>query len=166
MELSRQEYWSGLPFTSQGIFPTQGWKPGLPYCEQILYKMSHQGKVHLKAIQEKMQSKPCSWPSQLMLGVMNPPAKAGDVKRCMFYPWVRKIPWRRQWQPTPVFLPGESCGQRSLVGYSPWSLKESGTTEATWHACKHWSYKAGSQERIMALSVFTAAVTNYHKFRI
>ena len=33
-------------------------------------------------------------------------------------------PWRRTWQPTPIFLPGESCGQRSLVGYSPWSLKE------------------------------------------
>ena len=35
-----------------------------------------------------------------------------------FNPWVRKIPWRRKWQPTPVFLPGESHGQRSLVGYS------------------------------------------------
>ena len=34
--------------------------------------------------------------------------------------WVRKIPWRRKWQPTPVFLPGESHGQRSLAGYSPW----------------------------------------------
>ena len=36
-----------------------------------------------------------------------------------FSPWVGKIPWRRAWQPTPVFLPGESHGQRSLVGYSP-----------------------------------------------
>ena len=35
-------------------------------------------------------------------------------------PWVRKIPWRRKWQPTPVFLPGECHGQRSLVDYSPW----------------------------------------------
>ena len=41
-------------------------------------------------------------------------------------PWARKTPWRRAWQPTPVFLPGESYGQRSLVGY-----KESDTTEAT-----------------------------------
>ena len=39
--------------------------------------------------------------------------------------WVRKIPWRRKWQPTPVFLPGESHGQRSLVDYSPWALKGS-----------------------------------------
>ena len=44
-------------------------------------------------------------------------------------PWVRKIPWRRKWQPTPVFLPGEFHGQRSLAGYSPWGHKESDTTE-------------------------------------
>ena len=37
--------------------------------------------------------------------------------------WVRKIPWRRKWQPTPVFLPGKSHGQRSLVGYSPWGRR-------------------------------------------
>ena len=59
-------------------------------------------------------------------------------KRCRFHPWVRKIPWKRSWQPTPVFLPGESHGQRSLVGYSPWDHKELDTTEATWHAvCFH-----------------------------
>ena len=40
-----------------------------------------------------------------------------------FDPWVGKIPWRRAWQPSPVFLPGESHGQRSLVGYSPWGRK-------------------------------------------
>ena len=44
-------------------------------------------------------------------------------------PWVGKIPWRRKWQPTPVFLPGESHGWKSLVGYSPWGRKESDTTE-------------------------------------
>ena len=46
-----------------------------------------------------------------------------QCKRCRFDPWVRKIPWRRKRQPTPVFLPGKSHGQRSLAGYSPWSLK-------------------------------------------
>ena len=40
-----------------------------------------------------------------------------------------KIPWRRKWQPTQVFLPGNFLGQRSLVGCSPWYLKESDTTE-------------------------------------
>ena len=39
--------------------------------------------------------------------------------KCGFDPWVGKIPWRRKWQPTPVFLPGKSHGRRSLVGYSP-----------------------------------------------
>ena len=50
-------------------------------------------------------------------------------------PWVRKIPWRRAWQPNPVFLPGESHGQRSLAGYSPWGHRESDIIEATYHAC-------------------------------
>ena len=43
--------------------------------------------------------------------------------------WVRKIPWRREWQPTPIFLPGESHGQRNLAGYSPSGRKEWDTTE-------------------------------------
>ena len=46
-------------------------------------------------------------------------------------PWVRNIPWRRAWQPTPVFLPGESHGQRSLEGYSPRGRKELNTIEVT-----------------------------------
>ena len=53
--------------------------------------------------------------------VKNPPV---DFRRPGFSPWVEKIPWRRAWQPTPIFLPGESHEQRSLVGYSPWGLKE------------------------------------------
>ena len=50
------------------------------------------------------------WASQGALMVKNPPANAGDM-RCGFNPWVRKIPWRRQWQPTPIFLPGEFHGR-------------------------------------------------------
>ena len=46
-----------------------------------------------------------------------------------FNPWVRKIPWRREWKPIPEFLPGEFHGQKSLVGYSPWGHKESDMTE-------------------------------------
>ena len=52
-------------------------------------------------------------------------------KKCGFNPWVDKIPWRRAQQHTPVFLPGQSHGQRSLVGCSPWGCKESDTIEAT-----------------------------------
>ena len=50
-------------------------------------------------------------------------------KRCKFHPWVRKIPWRRKWQPTPVFLPGKPHGQKRLVGYSTRGHKELETTE-------------------------------------
>ena len=57
---------------------------------------------------------------------------AHQCRRCKrrgFDPWVRKIPWRRKWQPTPVFLPGEPPGQRSLVGYSSWGHRELDITE-------------------------------------
>ena len=50
-------------------------------------------------------------------------------RRWEFGPWVGKIPWRRMWQPTPIFLAEKSHGQGSLAGYSPWSHKESDTTE-------------------------------------
>ena len=66
----------------------------------------------------------------MVLVVKNLPANAGD-RRCWFSPWVGKIPWRRAWQPTPVFLPGESHGQRNLSGYSPEGYKESNMTEVT-----------------------------------
>ena len=71
------------------------------------------------------------WTSQMALVVKNPPANAGDIKRCGFNPWVGKNPRRTAWKPTPVFLPRESRGQWSLAGYSSQGLKESDTTEAT-----------------------------------
>ena len=46
-----------------------------------------------------------------------------------FYPWVGKIPQRKEWHVAPIFSPRESHGQRNLEGYSPWVLKELGTTE-------------------------------------
>ena len=52
-----------------------------------------------------------------------------QCRRPVFDPWVGKIPWRREWLPTPVFLPGESHRQKRLAGYSPWNCKESDTTE-------------------------------------
>jgi len=57
----------------------------------------------------------------------------GRHRRCGFDPRVRKIPWRKKWPPTPVFLPVKSHGQRSLVGYSTWGCKE---LDATEQACK------------------------------
>ena len=70
--------------------------------------------------------------------VKNPPVNAGDARALGFNPWVRKIPWKGKWQPTPVFLPGESHGQRSLAGYSPLDCKESDMTK---HAAEHIFYR-------------------------
>ena len=64
-------------------------------------------------------------------GGKEPASQCTRCKRCGFDTWVRKIPWRRKWRPTPVFFPGKFHRQRSLMGYSPWGPKESDTTEAT-----------------------------------
>ena len=55
----------------------------------------------------------------------------------MFSLWVGKMPWKREWQPTPAFLPGESHAQRGLTGYSPRGCKESDTTKVTRHIVQH-----------------------------
>ena len=64
-----------------------------------------------------------------------------------FDPWVGEIPWRREWLPSPVFLPGELHGPRSLAGYSSWSLKESDTTEHLTHTHTHTHTPMNSKEK-------------------
>ena len=65
-----------------------------------------------------------------------PVSQCRRCRRLKFDSWVRKIPWRGAWQPTPIFLPGESQGQRSLVGYSLWGHKELDVTAETYmHTC-------------------------------
>ena len=81
----------------------------------------------------------------MTLAVKNPPASAGDVRDTSSIPGSGRFPWRRARPPTPVFLPGESPGQRSLEGYSPRSPKESDTAEVTWH-----TQKARSSGRMLA----------------
>ena len=83
----------------QGTFPTQGSNPGPPYCRQILYQLSHKGSSVVKNLSAKQETQ------------------------------VGKIPWRRKWEPPPVFLPGKPYGQKSLEGYSLWGHKESDMTE-------------------------------------
>ena len=73
-----------------------------------------------------------------------PACQCRRCKRRRFDPWIRKIPWRRARQPTPVFLPGESHGQRSLEGNSPWGCKESDTTEVT--LCMHARRSHGNSD--------------------
>ena len=59
------------------------------------------------------------------------------MRKTWVEPWVEKFPWRRKWQPTPIFLPGESQGQRSLEGYSSWGRKQLDTTERLTHTHTH-----------------------------
>ena len=67
----------------------------------------------------------CSWASLVAQLIKDPLA----MLRHEFDPWVGKIPWRKKWQSTPVFLPGKSLGQRSLADYSPWVCKQLDTTK-------------------------------------
>ena len=85
--------------------------------------------------------------------VVKGPTCQSRCKRHRFDPWVGKIPWRREWLPTAVSMPGESHGRRSLVGYRPWGCKGSDTTEHT-HTHTHtqrreWLLRelAGSPDR-------------------
>ena len=72
-------------------------------------------------------------------------------------PWVGKISWRRVWQPTWVFLPGEFHGQRNLVGYSPWDHKELEATEPIWHT--HSRHLKFPDQNIYSSSLF---LINWH----
>ena len=72
---------------------------------------------------------------QVVLSGKEPTCKCRRLKRHGFDPWVGRIPWRMEWQPTPVFSTRESHELKSLKGYRPWSHKELNTTEAIEHAC-------------------------------
>ena len=84
------------------------------------------------------------WASQVVLVIENLPANAGDTRHG-FITWVGKIPWKRKCWPTPVFSPGESHRQRSVVDQSPGGRKESHMTEHThaWLFLKYWNCALG-----------------------
>ena len=90
------------------------------------------------------------WASLVAQMVKNLPA----IQETGFIPWVGKIPWRREWQPTPVFLPGESHGQRYVVGHPPWGCKESDLTEQLTYP--HIYIKYGSVYASILLSPFVS----------
>ena len=76
---------------------------------------------------------------KVVLVVKNSSANTGYIRDSGLIPGLGRFPWRRAWQSTPVFLPGEYQGERSLVGYSPWSQKESDMTEVI--ACTRWEIR-------------------------
>ena len=87
-----------------------------------------------------------------------------QCRRPEFDPWVGKISWKRAWQPIPEFLPGESHGQRSLVGYSPRGCKELDKTE--WLTHTHVLIRAQplcfSIESVTVLFIFVGRLSVYH----
>ena len=114
---------NGFPFPSiQGGYWGSRHIPGRYYG----HKNGRPGALSLQRKSNIGSPKPknAEWNAAVTQG-KNLPA----MQETRFSPWVAKIPWRRKWQPIPVFLPGESLGQRSLVGYSPWGGKESDTNE-------------------------------------
>ena len=90
--------------------------------------------------------------------VKNPPAMQES-----FYPLVGKIPWRQEWLPSLVFLPGEFHGQRSLAGYSPWSHKELNMT-------KQLMLSLSFRQELSCVAInnlqFTELQNNSHRIRI
>ena len=109
-----------LPSHSHGVFPV---------CVSISrFPPFHQDTSHVGRGAHPTPG----WASQVALVVKNLPPNAGDIRDTDSIPGSGRFPWRRARQPTPVFLPGESCGERSLLeGYSPWGCKESDMTEVT-----------------------------------
>ena len=87
--------------------------PHIPLQEQSLQNRGYTSMYRLP-----------SW-----LSGKEPTCHCRSCRRRGFDPWIWKLPWRRKWQPTPVFLPGKSHGQRILAGYSPWGHRESDPTE-------------------------------------
>ena len=119
-----------LIFCSTFIFLGVNW-PSVYYfltfhfiLEYSWWTMSHEFQVYSKVIQFYIYIY-----LQHLTGCLSGKESARQWRRHRFNPWVRKILWRRNWQPTPVFLPGKSHGQRRLVNYSPWGCKESDMTK-------------------------------------
>ena len=120
-----------------GIFPAQELNPGPSYYRQILYQLSHKRSLILmrgrcKHASGTIPDLDTYCQSRGLPRWLSSKESACQYGRCRghrFDPWVGKIPWRRKWQHTPVFLPGKSQGQRSLASYSLWGLKELDTTE-------------------------------------
>ena len=121
-----------IPF-SRGIFLTQGLNLGLPHCRQILYHLSHQESSFRDGAMAT-HSSTLSWK---IPGTGEPGGLQSMGSWRVRQDWMTSLSlftfmhWRGEWQPTPVFLPGESQGWGRLVGCCLWGRTESDMTEAT-----------------------------------
>ena len=113
MEFSRQEYWSGLPFPPPG----ESSRPR---------DRTQDSCIAVRFITTEPPGKPLVIHQRAFRGLLWWPNGKESACQCNspeFDPWVRKIPWRRKWQPTLVLLPGKSFGKKSLAGYRQWSRR-------------------------------------------
>ena len=85
--------------------------------------------------------------------------KCSSHRRLGFDHWVEKIPWRRTWQPIPIFSPGKSHGQRRLEGYSPLGCKESDRAEGTQHARTHTCTNDSTVSLSLGFCAFSMALS-------
>ena len=116
---SRQEYWSGLPFLSPGYLPDPGIEPRSPTLEADALTSEPPGKPLIHDIK---------YITNVLPWWLRGKESICPCRQHGFHPWIVKIFWRREWQPTSVLVPGKSHGPRSLEGYSPLGCKESDIT--------------------------------------
>ena len=148
----RQGYWSGLPFPSPRLLHLLHWQCHLAgiytytLSQRQVYtfiKVSFINQImsflgfHDNICSLNILTTQCNSSHSTTLGF--PDSADGKESETWFQSLGWKDPWRRAWQPTPVFSPGESHRQRSLVGYSPWAPKEADMTErpSTAHSSRH-----------------------------
>ena len=112
MGFSRQEYWNGLPCPPPEDLPDPGIEP-----ESFMSPALGGRFFTNNATQETTHTFIYLYTGLLLW--LSGKESACQCRRHRFNPWIRRTPWRRKWQPTLVFLPGKSHGQRCLVGYSP-----------------------------------------------
>ena len=101
-----------------------------------------------------------------MVLVKEPPCQSRRHNRHAFEPWVKKIPWRRKWQPTPVFLPGESQGWGNLLGCHLWGRTESDTKAQPRGATPRPRSGGAAERRYQASEVRGRDERSYPTFKV
>ena len=118
-------------FLETRVCSSQGGQSGCPMSSVLLVSMK--SLVNEQTRNPETSSQLCPHTQVALVVKKKSAGQHRRLERHKFDPWVRKIPWSRAQKPTPVLSPGESHGQRSLVGYSPWGHKESRQVGYDWH---------------------------------
>ena len=149
MEFSKQEYWSWLPYPTPGDLPNPGIEPVSPALACRYFTTELPGKPFFHRLLQNIEYSSLCYPVEKAMAThsstfawkipwMEEPGRLQSMGSLrVWQDWETLLSlftfmhWRRKWQRTPVFLPGESQGQRSLVGCCLWCRTESDMTEVT-----------------------------------